>query len=300
MNATRSRMTLRRRSTGAQLGATVLAATGIVATLLVTAPPAQAAARDGICQSGEFCLYYNSDHAGSVSDFTGSIDDYGASQPDCYEFKGAGAGNGQCVKNNTASVWNRTGGQVTVFYNSGYAGDSQTFAAGAKVNLKAALKNENASHRFGGGGGGTGGTYGVPNANPHPSDATRAPNATARTKFVDDEIARLTGERECYVGAYRDYQPSTSNHNTGNALDCTISNAIGSYPSAAQRDQGWKLANWVKQHAVRLDVRYVIWDGKIWSVARASEGWRTYTGGSGVTGGHYDHVHVSIQNPYGD
>jgi len=59
-------------------------------------------------------------------------------------------------------------------------------------------------------------------------------------------------------------------------------------------------ANWLKQHAVRLDVRYVIWDGKIWSVARASEGWRTYTAGSGVTGGHYDHVHVSMQNPYGD
>lgn len=56
----------------------------------------------------------------------------------------------------------------------------------------------------------------------------------------------------------------------------------------------------MKQYAARLQVRYVIWDGKIWSVARSSEDWRTYTGGSGVTGGHYDHVHVSIQNPYGD
>ena len=119
---------------------------------LTSAPSAQAAARDGICQSGEFCLYYNSDHAGSVSDFTGSIDDYGASQPECYEFKGAGAGQGQCVKNNAASVWNRTGGSVTVFYNSGYSGDSQSFASGAKVNLNATLKNDNASHRFGGGG----------------------------------------------------------------------------------------------------------------------------------------------------
>ena len=123
----------------------------VVAATFLTAAPAQAAARDGICQSGEFCLYYNSDHAGSVSDFTGSIDDYGASQPECYEFKGAGAGQGQCVKNNAASVWNRTSGSVTVFYNSGYSGDSQTFASGAKVNLNATLKNDNASHRFGGG-----------------------------------------------------------------------------------------------------------------------------------------------------
>jgi murein DD-endopeptidase MepM/ murein hydrolase activator NlpD len=128
------------------------AAVAVVAATFVAAPSAQAAARDGVCQSGEFCLYYNSDHAGSVSDFTSSISDYGSSQPECYEFKGAGAGQGQCVKNNAASVWNRTGGQVTVFYNSGYSGDSQSFGAGAKVNLNATLKNDNASHRFGGGG----------------------------------------------------------------------------------------------------------------------------------------------------
>jgi hypothetical protein len=274
----------------------LLASVGIAASLVATAPGAHAADRDGICQSGEFCLYYNSDHAGSVSDFTGSIADYGATQPDCYEFKGAGAGQGQCVKNNAASVWNRTGGTVTVFYNSDFGGVSQSFAAGAKVNLNATLKNENASHQFGG----SAPSYGAPGTNPYPSAATRAPAATARTQFVDDEIARLTGERDCWVGDYRSYQPSTSNHNTGNALDCTISNAIGTYPTAAQRDQGWRLANWLKQYAVRLQVRYVIWDGQIWSVARSSEGWRTYTGGSGVTGGHYDHVHVSVQNPYGD
>jgi hypothetical protein len=129
------------------------AAGALVGAALVAVPStAQAAARDGVCQSGEFCLYFNSNQAGSVSDFGGSISDYGDSQPDCYEFKGAGNGKGLCVKNNAASVWNRTGGQVTVFYNSGYAGDSQTFNAGAKANLKAALKNDNASHRFGGGG----------------------------------------------------------------------------------------------------------------------------------------------------
>lgn len=267
------------------------------AMLAATAPTAQAAARDGICQAGEFCLYYNSGQLGSVSDFTTSISDYGPTQPECYDFKGAGAGKGLCVKNATASVWNRTSSTVTVFFNSGYSGSSQAVAAGVKVNLNATLKNNNASHRIGGA---SGGTYGAPGTNPHPSAATRAPAATARTQFVDNEIARLTGETQCYVGAYRSYQAATSNHNTGNALDCTISNAIGTYPSAAQKAQGWKLAEWLRQYAVRLDVRYVIWDGKIWSVGRSSEGWRTYTGGSGVTGGHYDHVHVSIQNPYGD
>ncbi|MFD4639746.1 peptidase inhibitor family I36 protein [Lentzea sp. NPDC058436] len=259
--------------------------------------------RDGSCESGEFCLYYNSDQAGSVSDFSGSIADYGDSQPSCYDFKGAGNGKGVCVKNNAASVWNKTNKAVTVFYNSNYGGAKQTFAAGAKGNLKAELKNENASHRIGDAGGDPDpapGTYPAPETNPHPSATARAPQATKRTQFIDDQIASKTGEKQCWVGDYRSYESSTSNHNTGNALDCTISNAIGTYPTESQKAQGWKLAYWLQKHASKLDVRYVIWQGKIWSVARASEGWRNYTAGSGVTGGHYDHVHVSVQNPHGD
>ncbi|USX48986.1 peptidase inhibitor family I36 protein [Lentzea sp. HUAS12] len=259
--------------------------------------------RNGSCESGEFCLYYNSDQAGSVSDFAGSIADYGDSQPSCYEFKSAGNGQGVCVKNNAASVWNKTSKAVTVFYNSNYGGAKQTFAAGAKGNLKAELKNENASHRIGDAGGDPDpapGTYPAPEANPYPEATAKAPNATKRTQFIDDQIASKTGEKQCWVGDYRSYESATSNHNTGNALDCTISNAIGTYPTESQKAQGWKLAYWLQKYASKLDVRYVIWQGKIWSVARASEGWRTYTAGSGVTGGHYDHVHVSVQNPHGD
>ncbi len=121
-----------------------LAAAGV--TVLST--PASAAARDGVCDSGEFCLYYNSDNAGSISDFAGSISDYGTTQPSCYDFKGPGNGQGLCVKNNAASVWNRTGGTVRVYYNSGYGGASQDFGSGAKGNLNATLKNNNASHQF--------------------------------------------------------------------------------------------------------------------------------------------------------
>ncbi|MGO4343678.1 peptidase inhibitor family I36 protein [Pedococcus sp. 2YAF34] len=112
------------------------------------ASPASAAARDGACNSGEFCYYYNSNQAGSVSDFADSLDDYGATQPSCYEFKGAGAGQGICVKNNAASVWNRTGKTVRVYYNSNFAGAHQDFAPGAQANLNATLKNNNASHEL--------------------------------------------------------------------------------------------------------------------------------------------------------
>lgn len=180
-----------------------LTAAAATASLAVIAPTAQAAARDGICQAGELCLYFNSDQAGSVSDFATSIADYGATQPDCYEFKSAGAGQDLCVKNAAASVWNRTSGNVTVF-NSSYGGASQTFGTGVMANLNATLKNQNASHRLGG----TtppSGSYGAPGTNPHPEAITRAPSATARTQFVDNEIARLTGETQCWVGDYRSY-----------------------------------------------------------------------------------------------
>ena len=82
-----------------------------------TATPAFAASRDGVCDTGEFCYYFNSGEAGSISDFTGSIADYGTTQPSCYDFKGAGAGKGKCVKNNAASVWNRSSKTVRVYFN---------------------------------------------------------------------------------------------------------------------------------------------------------------------------------------
>jgi murein DD-endopeptidase MepM/ murein hydrolase activator NlpD len=117
--------------------------------VLAIGSPASAASRDGACNSGEFCYYFNSKQAGSTSDFTGSVGDYGATQPSCYEFKGAGNGKGRCVKNNAASVWNRSSKTVRVYFNSGYSGAAQDFKPGAKGNLNAILKNENASHKVG-------------------------------------------------------------------------------------------------------------------------------------------------------
>lgn len=116
--------------------------------LLIPASPASAASRDGVCDGGEFCYYFNSDNAGSVSDFTGSVADYGTTQPSCYDFKGPGNGKGECIKNQAASVWNRSSKTVRVYYNSNYGGTYQDFKAGAKGNLNSSLKNQNASHKF--------------------------------------------------------------------------------------------------------------------------------------------------------
>ncbi|MFI6907835.1 peptidase inhibitor family I36 protein [Nonomuraea sp. NPDC050394] len=122
------------------LGGTVLAA---------TSAPAAAANRNGVCETGEFCYYFNSNNQGSVSDFTGSVGDYATKQPSCFDFKGPGAGKGKCVKNSAASVWNRSTKTVRVYFNSGHTGKFQDFAAGARGNLNPTLKNQNASHLFG-------------------------------------------------------------------------------------------------------------------------------------------------------
>jgi murein DD-endopeptidase MepM/ murein hydrolase activator NlpD len=128
--------------------ATTTAALAIGGAVVATASPASAAGRNGVCETGEFCYYFNSNNKGSVSDFTGSVADYATTQPTCFDFKGAGAGKGKCVKNSAASVWNRSGKTVRVYFNSGYTGPSQDFKAGTKGNLKAGLKNQNASHQF--------------------------------------------------------------------------------------------------------------------------------------------------------
>ncbi|MBD3784605.1 MAG: peptidoglycan DD-metalloendopeptidase family protein [Micrococcales bacterium] len=131
-----------------RLAATAAAVLGLALGLVATAPAANAAARNGSCESGEFCLYYNSGATGSLVDLVHSQRDYGTG-PGCITFVSAGNGRGQCVKNNTAAVWNRTGKQVYVFYNSDFGGVHDIIPAGAKVDLNANVKNDNASQIIG-------------------------------------------------------------------------------------------------------------------------------------------------------
>lgn len=129
-------------------GAMVVAgATALVA--LGTTQASAATPRNGVCEAGEFCYYYGPGRSGSVSDFTTSVANYGATQPSCYEFRTPGqAGYGQCIKNNATYAWNRSSSRVTVFYNSNYGGPSDVFAPGQAGDLVNTYLN-NASHRFG-------------------------------------------------------------------------------------------------------------------------------------------------------
>lgn len=126
----------------------VLAATVAVAGVMVgMAPSATAAARDGNCQSGEFCLYYNDSSTGSLVDMINSQRDYGTGSS-CIKFEN-GSQAGTCVKNRAGSFWNRTGKSVYVFYNSDFGGTYDKIPAGAKAKLNANTHKNNASHIIG-------------------------------------------------------------------------------------------------------------------------------------------------------
>lgn len=90
----------------------------------------------------------------------------------------------------------------------------------------------------------------------------------------------------------------TSDHPRGRACDFTVGR-IGARPDARDRKLGGRLATWIRANATRLGISYIIWNGRIWSARRNAAGWRVYNGGgiynaASATGGHYDHVHVSV------
>ncbi|MEV6606214.1 peptidase inhibitor family I36 protein [Kutzneria sp. NPDC051319] len=97
------------------------AATALAVSLAGTATAATPT-RNGVCETGEFCLYYGPGLTGSVSDFTTSIPTYGDHQPTCYEFKGPGLGQGKCVWRNAVSALNLTSGIVRLYTHTSCTG----------------------------------------------------------------------------------------------------------------------------------------------------------------------------------
>ncbi|MEU6701428.1 hypothetical protein [Pseudonocardia sp. NPDC046786] len=100
------------------------------------------------------------------------------------------------------------------------------------------------------------------------------------------------------------WNPS-SDHPEGRACDFFPA-GYGEFPAGTDLEQGWAVADWLRANASELRVRYVIWQGRIWyrgagDAGDGREGWgRPYDGGGiydpdDATGGHFDHVHVSVR-----
>lgn len=94
-------------------------------------------------------------------------------------------------------------------------------------------------------------------------------------------------------------RPGPSDHPSGRAVDFMIP----SWNTTDGRAKGWEVARWFEKNAASLNVKYVIWDAKIWNPSRSGEGWRPYQNPSLSTAKteaqrntmqHLDHVHVSV------
>ena len=76
-------------------------------------------------------------------------------------------------------------------------------------------------------------------------------------------------------------RPGTgSDHNTGEAVDIMITGATGD-----------RIADYLIQNQGALNVKYVIWEQRIWMPGR---GWKGMEDRGGATANHFDHVHVSF------
>ena len=153
-----------------------------------------------------------------------------------------------------------------------------------------------------GGAGGCGPQAGPPepytgdNPGPMVDDPTSEGQITERTAYIIRQVqARFP---DTAWSCWSERPGNGSEHEIGRACDGTFGNSIGTAAAGTSLDLGWTVTNWLKAHAETLGVEYLIWQGRIWSVTRAYEGWRPYDGGgmhdpNTVTGGHYDHCHFT-------
>lgn len=140
-------------------------------------------------------------------------------------------------------------------------------------------------------------SYDGTNPNGMVDDPTTDGQITERTAFVLAQVRQQFPNTAWSCYSPRPGQPSE--HSLGRACDGTFGNSIGTRASGPALDLGWTVTNWMKANATKLGVQYLIWQGKIWSVARSAEGWRAYDGGgmydpTNVTGGHFDHLHFTV------
>lgn len=109
--------------------------------------------------------------------------------------------------------------------------------------------------------------------------------------FVGDSVQQINAAWPTLTwGTYGGHHP-----NKNRAAD----GMVPGYKTAAGKALGWACAKWIWANRKRLDVWYVIFDGKIISETYPNAGWRTYVPDAAAvkrsrdSAYHYNHVHVS-------
>ncbi|MCK5927225.1 MAG: peptidoglycan DD-metalloendopeptidase family protein [Nocardioides sp.] len=90
------------------------------------------------------------------------------------------------------------------------------------------------------------------------------------------------------VGGYRASATDPNGHPAGLAADFMVP------LTPAGKAQGDALAAYAQAHARQLGIDYIIWYQRIWSVARADEGWRRMEDRGSATANHMDHPHINV------
>ncbi|MDD9206247.1 hypothetical protein PU560_07155 [Georgenia sp. 10Sc9-8] len=121
---------------------------------------------------------------------------------------------------------------------------------------------------------------------------------TAATSWLLTELGSAFGELRVSCWSEHAWNPASA-HPDGRACD-VFPGRSGVVPESEEAAAGWHVAEWARENAAALEVEHVIWWGRIWSRARPAAGWAPYRGGgvydvSDPTGGHYDHVHISVR-----
>ncbi|WP_432477285.1 hypothetical protein [Nocardioides sp. GXQ0305] len=123
---------------------------------------------------------------------------------------------------------------------------------------------------------------------------------TRRAAAVRDDLQAAFGRQSLggfAPGGVRDGHMEGSAHYDGRAVDVFFRPV-----DQESRNRGWAMAHYLVAQAARLDIRTVIYDGRIWTAGwRSGDGWRPYTpdtsGESPETAAileHRDHVHVDV------
>lgn len=131
----------------------------------------------------------------------------------------------------------------------------------------------------GGGGGLPAGGGGLGNA------TTNQPG----TQAAKDLLHQIFPDIVQIEGARHDPLPY---HSEGRALDLTFGE-IGRLPTAAEKARGDEVYKYLAENYKALGIEDLIWQGMYYRPGEAG-GPTPYTGGSGPTQGHYDHIHISF------
>jgi hypothetical protein len=114
---------------------------------------------------------------------------------------------------------------------------------------------------------------------------------TPTAKALYATVWRTFGVRS--IGGWRPVgSVEGSDHPHGRAIDVMVD-----HPSRQGRALGWRIARWAVARADTFDVKYVIFNGRIWTRSR---GWHGYRHPSdpcncNPTLRHDDHVHISVR-----